>query len=120
MIPNCDAGMDALEYWRWSDPAAGIRYAGARSHTWDTAFAAEALAAYPESADATAATALRSAHAYLRQAQLAGCRSGAFPNGRAETDGGWCFSDGGHRWPVSDCTAEAVSAPAPRRAVPSR
>jgi lanosterol synthase len=24
--------------------------------------------------------------------------------------GGWCFSDGAHRWPVSDCTAEAVSA----------
>src|ERR1043165_3589794 len=24
--------------------------------------------------------------------------------------GGWCFSDGRHRWPVSDCTAEALSA----------
>ncbi|CAG0931561.1 partial lanosterol synthase, partial [Planctomycetaceae bacterium] len=24
--------------------------------------------------------------------------------------GGWCFSDGQHRWPVSDCTAEALSA----------
>ena len=24
--------------------------------------------------------------------------------------GGWCFSDGVHRWPVSDCTAEAVCA----------
>ena len=24
--------------------------------------------------------------------------------------GGWCFSDGAHRWPVSDCAAEAVSA----------
>lgn len=23
--------------------------------------------------------------------------------------GGWCFSDGEHRWPVSDCTAEALS-----------
>jgi lanosterol synthase len=23
--------------------------------------------------------------------------------------GGWCFSDGAHRWPVSDCTAEALS-----------
>ena len=108
--PELDAGMDALEYWRWSDPAAGIRYAGARSHTWDTAFAAEALAAYPESADATAATALRSAHAYLRQVQLAGPPIRRLPEGRAETDGGWCFSDGGHRWPVSDCTAEAVSA----------
>jgi squalene/oxidosqualene cyclase-like protein len=24
--------------------------------------------------------------------------------------GGWCFSDGRHRWPVSDCTAEALAA----------
>src|SRR5262249_17010815 len=24
--------------------------------------------------------------------------------------GGWCFSDGVHRWPVSDCTAEALCA----------
>ena len=24
--------------------------------------------------------------------------------------GGWCFSDEHHRWPVSDCTAEALSA----------
>ena len=108
--PELDVGMDALEYWRWSDPAAGIRYAGARSHTWDTAFAAEALAAYPESADATAATALHSAHAYLRQVQLGRLPIRRLPEGRAETDGGWCFSDGGHRWPVSDCTAEAVSA----------
>jgi squalene/oxidosqualene cyclase-like protein len=108
--PELDAGMRALEYWRWSDPATGIRYAGARSHTWDTAFAAEALAAYSDPADAAAATALRRAHAYLRQAQLAGWPAQGLPAGRADTDGGWCFSDGGHRWPVSDCTAEAVSA----------
>jgi squalene/oxidosqualene cyclase-like protein len=108
--PELDAGMGALEYWRWSDPAAGIRYAGARSHTWDTAFAAEALTAHQETAGTTAAIALRSAHAYLRRAQLAGWPGRDRPQGRAETDGGWCFSDGGHRWPVSDCTAEAVSA----------
>ena len=108
--PELDAGMGALEYWRWSDTAAGIRYAGARSHTWDTAFAAEALSAHQETARTTAATALRGAHAYLRRAQLAGWQARHRPEGRAETDGGWCFSDGGHRWPVSDCTAEAVSA----------
>jgi len=106
--PELDAGMGALEYWRWSDAAAGIRYAGARSHSWDTAFAAEALAAHQENAGAAAA--LRGAHAYLRQAQLAGRAAQRLPAGRAETDGGWCFSDGGHHWPVSDCTAEAVSA----------
>jgi lanosterol synthase len=108
--PGLAAGMGALEYWRWSDPTAGIRYAGARSHTWDTAFAAEALAAHQETAAGPAATALRDAHAYLRQAQLDGWQGRRLPEGRAETEGGWCFSDGGHRWPVSDCTAEAVSA----------
>jgi squalene/oxidosqualene cyclase-like protein len=108
--PELDAGMRGLEYWRWSDTAAGIRYAGARSHTWDTSFAMEALAAYPDPPTATAVTALRSAHAYLRQAQLASRPAQRLPEGRAGTDGGWCFSDGGHRWPVSDCTAEAVSA----------
>ncbi|MGW9247534.1 hypothetical protein [Streptomyces badius] len=29
---------------------------------------------------------------------------------RSPARGGWCFSEGGHRWPVSDCTAEAVGA----------
>jgi lanosterol synthase len=29
---------------------------------------------------------------------------------RDSSRGGWCFSDGEHRWQVSDCTAEAVSA----------
>ena len=32
------------------------------------------------------------------------------PPSRDPIEGGWCFSDGAHRWPVSDCTAEAVSA----------
>jgi len=30
--------------------------------------------------------------------------------GRQAIRGGWCFSDGRHRWPVSDCTAEALTA----------
>jgi hypothetical protein len=30
--------------------------------------------------------------------------------GRDAVLGGWSFSDGTHRWPVSDCTAEALSA----------
>ena len=33
--------------------------------------------------------------------------------------GGWCFSDGQHRWPVSDCTAEALSR-GPRRSTRPR
>jgi lanosterol synthase len=30
--------------------------------------------------------------------------------GRDPALGGWCFSNGEHRWPVSDCTAEALCA----------
>ena len=37
------------------------------------------------------------------------CRT-ASAQGRDPTLGGWCFSDGQHRWPVSDCTAEALVA----------
>jgi hypothetical protein len=29
---------------------------------------------------------------------------------RDQRRGGWCFSDETHRWPVSDCTAESLSA----------
>src|SRR5207244_2580461 len=37
-----DRALAALEGWRFEDAAEGVRYAGARSHTWDTAFAAQA------------------------------------------------------------------------------
>ena len=40
--PDLTASLAGLEAWRWEDPEAGIRYAGARSHAWDTAFAAQA------------------------------------------------------------------------------
>ena len=39
-------------------------------------------------------------------------------NKRAIPSGGWCFSDGAHRWPVSDCTAEALSAVLKMHATP--
>ena len=43
--PDLPPSLDGLEAWRWEDEAGGTRYAGARSQTWDTAFAARALAA---------------------------------------------------------------------------
>src|SRR5204862_2236705 len=33
--------------------------------------------------------------------------------------GGWCFSNGEHRWPVSDCTAEALCAVLKMHATPA-
>jgi lanosterol synthase len=106
--PDLAPSLAGVEAWRWEDPEAGVRYAGARSHTWDTAFAAQALLEGP--IDAAAREALGRAYRFLASAQL----TEELPNpGAVDRDpirGGWCFSDGVHRWPVSDCTAEALVA----------
>jgi 2,3-oxidosqualene cyclase len=104
--PALAAGLAGLEAWRWED-AGGVRYAGARSNAWDTAFAMRALFT-PE--DARHAAAIRRGAAFLRQTQLTEELPRWWGEHREPITGGWCFSDGAHRWPVSDCTAEAVSA----------
>jgi lanosterol synthase len=105
--PDLAPSLAGLEAWRWDDAAGGVRYAGARSSTWDTAFAMEALAA---SDAAGAAPAVRRGYAFLGDAQVTTELSAGRDHGRDAIAGGWCFSDGTHRWPVSDCAAEAVSA----------
>lgn len=109
--PDLAASLDGLEAWKWSDAERGVRYAGARSNAWDTALAMQALlenAADP--ADAARARAIVRGYAYLRDTQLTEELVDREAEGRESIVGGWCFSDGAHRWPVSDCTAEAVSA----------
>jgi len=107
--PELGPSLDGVEAWRWQDEREGVRYAGARSNAWDTAFAMRALLAAPEVA-ARATAALGRAGTFLRDTQM----TAELPHGEAEHRdralGGWCFSDGAHRWPVSDCTAEAVVA----------
>ena len=102
--------LEGVEAWRWEDEG-GVRYAGARSNAWDTAFSIRALSASPVTR-ATAEEALRRGYAFLRDTQMR--EDGGHPDraamDRDALDGGWCFSDGAHRWPVSDCAAEAVSA----------
>ncbi|HET7343010.1 MAG TPA: prenyltransferase/squalene oxidase repeat-containing protein [Methylomirabilota bacterium] len=100
------ASLDGLERWRWQD-AGGVRYAGARSNAWDTAFALRALFT-PE--DPRPADAIRRGAAFLRDTQLTHELPRWWEQDREPITGGWCFSDGAHRWPVSDCTAEAISA----------
>ena len=101
--------IEGIEAWRWEDEAEGIRYVGARSNTWDTAFAVQAMLEAPTAVEGTG-EALERAHAFLQGAQL----TEELPDYRAawrdQALGGWCFSDGQHRWPVSDCAAEALSA----------
>ena len=109
--PDLEASLDVLDAWRWSDADRGTRYAGARSQAWDTAFATRAvLQAALADPGLSAATALRRAHAYLRRTQIGEELEDHVTADRDGIRGGWCFSDGAHRWPVSDCTAEALTA----------
>lgn len=112
------SALEGFERWRFEDQEHGARYAGARSQSWDTAFAIEALTAARPGVltsagagdEAARAAAVERACRYLRKAQLAEELPPPRPPGRSSVAGGWCFSDGSHRWPVSDCTAEALSA----------
>ncbi len=109
-----DRALTAVDHWRWTDQERGIRYAGARSQTWDTAFAVEALLAHGptdtgDPTDAAVLTALRRGCGFLRDAQVTDEVPHPEVTARAPAAGGWCFSDGAHRWPVSDCTAEAAA-----------
>ncbi len=102
------ASRDGIERWLWQDEAEGARYAGARSTTWDTSFALQALAAgiglTPQGRNAMR-------RGYRRLVELQACEElpGGDSHHRDPILGGWCFSDGTHRWPVSDCTAEALT-----------
>jgi 2,3-oxidosqualene cyclase len=105
--PDLGPSLDGLEAWRWEDEAEGQRYAGARSNAWDTAFALRALVA---AGDAEAVEAVRRGAGFLRSTQIRDDLPPGAAGWRDPIRGGWCFSDGAHRWPVSDCTAEAVGA----------
>lgn len=108
--PDLAPSLDGIDAWRWEDESEGIRYVGARSNSWDTAFAVQALLEAPM-VSKEAAQSLREAHTFLDHAQLQDELPGHYSAyWRDPALGGWCFSDGQHRWPVSDCAAEALSA----------
>jgi lanosterol synthase len=107
--PDLAPSLAGMDKWKWEDELEGIRYVGARSNAWDTAFSMLALLESPEIAGCSA-DALRRAYAFLRDTQVTAEIEGYREQGRDPAIGGWCFSDGAHRWPVSDCTAEALCA----------
>lgn len=104
------ASLDGIESWRWDDDVEGSRYAGARSTTWDTSFAVQALLAGGSAAALSEAATLRRAYRKLADMQLTSELEDHAAQSRDPILGGWCFSDGVHRWPVSDCAAEAIIA----------
>ncbi|MDE0310128.1 MAG: FAD-dependent monooxygenase [Acidiferrobacterales bacterium] len=98
--------MKKLDGWIWEDEDAGLRVTGARSASWDTGFALQALAAIPRRESVEQA--LQSGAEFLYQNQIRESFKGYREAFRADPKGGWCFAGGWHGWPVSDCTAEAV------------
>ncbi len=111
--PELAPSLAGMEAWKWQDEVEGIRYAGARSNAWDTAFAMQALSEICESPGAASPEAidgLRRGYAYLLSTQMQEELPGWQAERRERILGGWCFSDGAHRWAVSDCTAEALLA----------
>ena len=103
----------AMEAWKWEDEAEGMRYARRALDPWDTAFAhaRAARGAGPRRRRDGARRRCGDAYGWLRDAQMqTELPPGTSAERREPIVGGWCFSDGQHRWPVSDCTAEALTA----------
>ena len=103
---DCRRALEQLDRWFWEDEEGGARMTGARSASWDTGFALQALAAAPGLPGVT--DALRRGSGFLRDQQIDHSFEGYREAYRNDPNGGWCFAGGWHGWPVTDCTAEAV------------
>ena len=103
---DCRQALAKLDGWIWEDEEGGARVTGARSSSWDTGFALQALATVPELDGVR--NALRSGADFLRREQINASFEEFREAYRNDPKGGWCFPGGWHGWPVSDCTAEAV------------
>lgn len=107
--PLLAPSLQAMETWRWEDAEQGLRLCGARSSAWDTAFAVRALAEAFLATSAGTEAVLQGGYQWLKRAQIREELPGGAPEARDPILGGFCFSAGDERWPVSDCTAEALS-----------
>lgn len=116
--PEVVAALEGAEFWCWNDPDEGLRYAGARSISWDTSFALQTLAAAPSPASQDHADAMRRGYQALRGMQASIDPLDRVAQARDINLGGWSFTDGAQGWPVSDCTAEAVLALLDCHAIP--
>ncbi len=104
--PDFCTALAQLDGWIWEDEEQGTRVTGARSASWDTGFALQALATVPE-LDGVG-DALEHGAGFLFEQQIDASFEGFREAYRTDPMGGWCFAGGWHGWPVSDCTAEAV------------
>lgn len=105
--PDLQRAMHRFEDWIWEDDTDGTRVTGARSASWDTAFALQTLAAVAPHVEVSEAT--KRGASFLKSQQINRSFEGYRDAYRVDPKGGWCFAGVWHGWPVSDCTAEAVS-----------
>ncbi|MGH8473963.1 MAG: 2,3-oxidosqualene cyclase, partial [Gammaproteobacteria bacterium] len=106
--PELHRALVRFEGWIWEDGRDGTRVAGARSASWDTAFALQALAAV--ASHASTGDSIARGVSFLTTQQIRRTFPGVEENFRIDPRGGWCFAGVWHGWPVSDCTAEALLA----------
>ncbi|MBX7194362.1 MAG: FAD-dependent monooxygenase [Sandaracinaceae bacterium] len=108
--PDVARALSAFEGWVWEDDVDGLRVAGARSASWDTSFALQALSAARPHLGAAADDVIARADEFLASQQVTEATGREAEHFRLDPRGGWCFAGVWHGWPVSDCTAEAVCA----------
>ena len=107
--PDSRQALAKLDGWIWEDEEHGARVTGARSISWDTGFALQALETMsgldlaPEVRNA-----LQHGADFLETQQIKTSFEGFREAYRNDPKGGWCFAGQWHGWPVTDCTAEAV------------
>ncbi len=106
LIAKC---VEGFEFYRFDNVDRGLRYAGGCTRVWDTGFAVEALLANPAVTRANREP-LQRAYRFLAEHQMTKSVAGRDPMFPDRAFGGWCLGDAKHAWPVSDCTAEALSA----------
>jgi lanosterol synthase len=107
--PDFQRALARFPGWMWEDDVDGTRVSGARSASWDTAFAVQALTAAAPHVDATAV--LERADDFLASQQILEPQAEGYERFfRVDPTGGYCFAGIWHGWPVSDCTAEALIA----------
>lgn len=103
---DCRRALEQADLWFWEDDDRGARMTGARSASWDTGFALQALSTAQQIDGVT--DALQRGTAYLQRQQIDTSFPGFREAYRNDPKGGWCFAERWHGWPVSDCTAEAA------------
>lgn len=126
-VARFETAFAACEQYLWDGHDGTKMQSYNSSKLWDTAFAMQAMSAAGTHVSAVAAPALARAYAYVRDNQILEDVPEHERFFRHPSRGGWPFSNRAHGWPITDCTAEGLSAalefeataPATTRTIPT-